>query len=133
MKQSERFDAVDIVGIWLTEDKDAKIEIYQNEENLFCGKIVWLEEPNMEDGTIKKDMYNPDPNKRDFPLEGLQLIDGFSFDENKNQWVNGTIYNPEDGKNYYCKMWLKDKDNLKVKGSIDKWSIIGQSQIWSRL
>lgn len=133
MKESNNFTAVDIVGIWLTEEKDAKIEIYQNEEKQFCGKIIWLEEPNMEDGTIKTDLYNPNPDLRSLPLEGLQLMDKFTFDENKNQWVNGTIYNPEDGKTYYCKMWLKDKDNLKVKGSIDKWSILGQSQVWSRL
>ena len=32
----------DIIGIWLNEEKDAKIEIYKS-ENLFFGKLIWFE------------------------------------------------------------------------------------------
>ena len=34
-----------IVGKWLVEEKDSQIEIYPC-EGRFCGKIIWLKEPN---------------------------------------------------------------------------------------
>ena len=34
----------DILGTWLNEAKDAKIEIFQC-GNDYCGKIIWLKEP----------------------------------------------------------------------------------------
>lgn len=45
-------DADAVLGKWLNEDKDARIEIYK-EGNSYFGKIVWLKEPNEEDGTPK--------------------------------------------------------------------------------
>ena len=44
----------DILGIWLEEKKQSKIEIYKKDNNFF-GKIIWLKEPLDEYGNIKLD------------------------------------------------------------------------------
>ena len=48
----------EIIGIWLEEEKQSKIEIYK-EDNSFFGKIIWLKEPLDENGKVKLDKENP--------------------------------------------------------------------------
>ena len=45
--------ANDILGHWFNEEKDAKVEIYQ-ENGKYYGKVVWLEEPNEPDTGLPK-------------------------------------------------------------------------------
>jgi len=40
----------DILGVWNNQEKDAKIEIQKCGEK-YCGKIVWLKEPNYPEGS----------------------------------------------------------------------------------
>ena len=62
-----------IVGVWLTSDKDAKIEIYQKESRYF-GKMIWLTPAMDEKGNPLTDSENPDPTKRNRKLEGIEII-----------------------------------------------------------
>ena len=57
-------------GVWVSEDGLAHIEIFDCGGQV-CGKFVWFEEPNEEDGTPKLDDENPDEAMRDRPLMGL--------------------------------------------------------------
>ena len=34
-----------VVGVWLTQDKDSKVEILQGEDGKYYGKVVWLKNP----------------------------------------------------------------------------------------
>jgi hypothetical protein len=43
-----------IVGVWLTQIKDVKVEIYALEAKYF-GRVIWLAEPNDEAGNPKLD------------------------------------------------------------------------------
>jgi hypothetical protein len=43
-----------IEGVWLNEEKDAKIQIYKARDGKFYGKIVWLKDPT-ENGKPKTD------------------------------------------------------------------------------
>ena len=63
----------DIIGIWLNEEKDAKIEIYKS-ENLFFGKLIWLKEPKDINGKFKTDKNNPNKNLRNEKLLGLKIL-----------------------------------------------------------
>ena len=97
-------EADDVLGYWLTDDGDAKIEIFK-EDGEYHGKIVWLREPLDEDGKARTDTNNPDVSKRNDSVIGLRLVSGFIF--NDNQWEEGEIYDPKDGKTYSCRMRLK--------------------------
>ena len=54
-------------------------------------------------------------------------------DHGKMQGVGlNKIYNPEDGKEYNCKMTLKDPNTLEVRGYVGI-SLFGKTQTWTRI
>lgn len=118
-----------VLGQWYTTDKGAKVEIYQCGDKL-CGKIVWLADPNKEDGTPKTDENNPDAANHNNPIIGLKMLKGFESD-GTNKWDDGEIYDPENGKTYDCKMTLEG-DVLKVRGYIGI-SMFGRTETWTRV
>ena len=118
-----------VLGIWLTQDKDSKVEIYKK-NNKYHGKIVWLKEPN-KNGKPKVDDKNSDESKHERAIIGLVLMTSFVYDEDF-VWEDGEIYDPKNGKTYSCKMTLsKDKNTLDVRGYIGI-SLIGRTAIWTR-
>ena len=125
---AEEADAV--LGQWYTdaEKKDVVVEIYKDND-LYSGKIVWLKNPNEDDGTPKVDDENPDEARRNDPILGINLVKGFTY-KGKNKWADGTIYDPNNGKTYKCKMSLKG-DDLKVRGFIGV-ALLGRTVHWIR-
>ena len=126
----------DILGLWNTEKKDAKIEIYKCGTK-YCGRIAWLKEPTYPagskegaQGTPILDRNNPDPELRKKPLIGVRILIDFTF-AGDNLWKNGKIYNSDNGKMYSGKMTLLSPDQLKVRGFIGI-SLIGGSTTWTR-
>ncbi len=126
---SFKSSADELLGIWWNHEKDAHIEIYKC-GNQFCGKIVWLQEPN-EDGAPKKDKHNPEESLQSRPLMGLDILSGFEFKE-EGSWEDGTIYNPRDGKTYSCYLKMLEEGKLKVRGFVGI-SLIGKTQYWERV
>lgn len=126
-----------ILGRWWNQEKDAQIEIFPC-NGKYCGKIIWLKEPNYpatdpkgREGKPKVDSENPDPYKRERPILGMDLVWGLTH-SGGNLWENGTIYDPREGKTYKCKMTLEKADHLKVRGFIGL-SLIGKTTNWSRV
>lgn len=130
-------DASKIIGTWLTQkpEKNAKIKIEACPSNpsQFCGKIVWLQKPTYADGSPKIDKNNKDENLRTRPLLNLENLIGF-VESDTDSWVDGTIYNPEDGNIYSCTITLvqeDDKEYLDVHGYIGI-TLFGKTQRWIR-
>jgi uncharacterized protein (DUF2147 family) len=126
--------ADDIVGVWLTDGGDSKIEI-KKEGDKYNGKIIWLKEPNQtandpEPGQPKRDAKNPDPAKQKDPIVGLALLKNFTWD-GSGAWSGGKIYDPESGKLYSCTMKLKDEKTLDVRGYIGI-PALGRTTVWTR-
>ncbi len=126
-----------ILGTWWNQEKEAKIEIYSC-DGKYCGKIVWLKEPDFPandakgmGGKPKIDRENPDSSQRERPILGMNLVWGFNS-AGENLWEGGFIYDPRDGKTYKCKMTLESPDRLKVRGFIGI-SLIGKTNIWTRV
>jgi uncharacterized protein (DUF2147 family) len=112
---------------WFNEEKTAKIQIYKAVDGKYYGKIIWLKEP-LKDGKPKVDFRNPDANKKNNPVIGLCILKGFNK-ENTNEYSNGTIYDPKNGKTYSC--IINHKGNkLDVRGYYGI-SLIGRSTIWT--
>jgi uncharacterized protein (DUF2147 family) len=57
--------------------------------------------------------------------------DGFEF-KSENNWEKGTIYDPENGKTYSCKIYLENKNTMKIRGYIGI-SLIGRTDTWTRI
>lgn len=125
-----------ILGTWTTKNAKSRVEIYPC-GSMICGKIVSLKEPVYPPddkkgmaGKTKIDRENPDPKLRTKPLIGLELLKNFTRAE-PGLWKEGTIYDPESGKTYKCKLTLESPKRLKVRGFIG-FSFIGRTQIWTR-
>ncbi|GAB4331654.1 MAG: DUF2147 domain-containing protein [Bacteroidales bacterium] len=127
MAQAPQAD--DLLGIWFNEEKDAKIEIYRENDHYY-GKIVWLKEPiDPDTGKPKVDDENPDEALQSRPIMGLLLVKDFIFDG--ELWDDGEIYDPKSGNTYDCYMKLESPDKLKVRGYIGI-SLIGRTTYWTR-
>jgi len=122
-----------IIGVWLSENGKAKIKIYK-QGNKYYGKIIWLKEPYDENGKPKVDKNNPDPEKRNRPIQGLVILKDFVYDSEDKEWEDGTIYDPESGNTYDAYMWFEDNNynTLYLRGYIG-FSLIGRTSKWTRV
>jgi len=129
-------NADDILGVWFNGEKNAKIEINKCAEK-YCGKIVWLKEPNYPEaskdgtpGTPKLDHNNPDAALKKAPVLGLQIVYDFAF-AGDDLWKDGRVYDPKNGKTYKGKMTLVSPQQLNLRGYIGI-SLIGRTTSWTR-
>ncbi len=119
----------DILGKWVNPSGEGQIEIYKRGEKFF-GKLVWIKEPNDDNGKPKTDDKNPNESLRNKPVLGLEILKNFEFDGGK--WQDGTIYDPKSGKTYSCKLTLKEPNQLSIRGYIGV-SLIGRTEVWKRI
>jgi uncharacterized protein (DUF2147 family) len=110
---SQSGDAIN--GIWWTQEKDSKVQIYKS-GNQYFGKIVWARDPNDKEGKPKIDKNNPDPAQKTRPIMGMVFLKNFQF-KGDDVYKEGEIYDPRNGKTYSCKMTLKGKE-IDVRGYI---------------
>ena len=124
------------LGEWKTAGEKSKVSLVPCGQNKLCGTVVWLKEPGFTDpkegklGAPKTDVHNPESSRRNQPVLGLKIMDGFE-ETGANTWGNGTIYDPESGKTYKCKMKLTSPGRLEVRGYIGI-SLIGRTEVWNR-
>jgi uncharacterized protein (DUF2147 family) len=115
-------------NLWYNTEKTSKIQIYKAGDGLFYGKIVWLKVPAI-DGQPKLDPNNPDKSKRNTPLLGMVIIKGLKKDGD-HDYVDGTIYDPKNGKTYSSKISFKE-GQLDVRGYVGI-SLIGRTATWTK-
>lgn len=132
-------DGDPLLGLWATdpdsEGGQAHVEISRLEDG-YLGRLVWLEKPiyDADDeegmgGQPRIDRENPEAELRTRPIQGLTVLEGFVRSGNK--WTDGTIYDPNNGKTYRCKMHLKG-EKLKVRGYVGV-SLFGRTTVWTRV
>ena len=73
-----------------------------------------------------QDVHNSDEKLRSRKLMGVNILSGLS--KKKDKWEGGRIYNPKNGKNYKCSIWVEGKE-LKVRGYI---GFLYETQTWKR-
>lgn len=128
---AQSYNRDDILGIWLNEEKDAKVEIIRT-DGKYYGKIVWLKEPNEDNGLPKIDDENPDKSLQNRPIMGLEILKGFTF-YGGDTWEDGTIYDPKNGKTYKCIITIKSHELLHIRGYIGRaWMGLGRTTEWIR-
>jgi len=120
-----------LIGVWEPSHGKAKIKI-EKIGGKYYGKIVWLKEANdPETGKPKIDKNNPDEALRSTPLRGYRILKDFSYTD-KNEWSEGTIYDPENGNTYSSTIKMTDENTLDIRGFIGI-SALGRSDVWKRL
>jgi uncharacterized protein (DUF2147 family) len=120
-----------LIGVWQPSSGKAKVKI-EKIGTKYYGKIVWLKEPNDPNTQKPKvDKNNPDESMRNVPLKGYRMLKDFVYG-GKDQWNEGTIYDPEHGSTYSCEINMKDKSTLEIRGYIGV-KALGRTDVWKRL
>jgi len=116
-----------IVGVWKTIDDETnkvKSHVQIVEKNgKFYGKVVKL----LKDPPDKL-CTKCEGEKKNKPVVGMEIVWNMSLDDDEYQ--GGKIMDPKNGKTYTCKMWLEDKNKLKVRGYV---AFFYRTQYWFRL
>lgn len=111
-----------IVGEWWTQGKDARVEFSRARDGTYLGVL-------RHGGRARRDVHNPDPARRNRPLVGSVLM--WNLRHEDGEYVDGFVYNPEDGNTYRVKAWLTSARELRVRGFVGI-SLFGQTHTWSR-
>lgn len=119
-----------IFGKWKTVDDETGanksiVEIYEKDGKVF-GKVIKILKP-FDEETLCKDCEGE---YKDKPILGLEIIkDLEKYDD--YYYKNGSIYDPENGKGYKCKIRLDpETDKLQVRGFI---AFLYLTQYWIRV
>lgn len=118
-----------ILGVWLSEDKTGKIDIYKANGKYF-GKLIWGKTMYEADGTTsRKDDKNKDEKLRTRNLKDLVMLYDFVYHD--EVWDGGQIYDPYSGKTYSCTLKLKE-GKLNIRGYVGI-SLLGRTSVWERV
>jgi hypothetical protein len=120
-----------LIGVWESGNGRARVKV-EKIGSKYYGKIVWLKEPiDPVTKQPKTDKNNPDQALQNIPLKGYRNLKDFVY-AGKNEWNEGTIYDPLNGSTYSCTIKMKDKNTLEIRGYIGV-SALGRTDIWKRL
>jgi len=119
-----------VLGQWKTIDDGTGVaksivEVYEKEGKVF-GKIIDILNPADKD---KICIYCKGDEKNQ-PLIGLNIIKGLQLDGDR--YEDGTIFDPEKGKEYNAKIWVENDtpNTLMVRGYI---AFLYRTQEWIRV
>lgn len=118
-------NAQSIVGKWKTIDDEtgkekSVVEIYKKGDK-FYGKII-----DIIDASKRNNKCNLCPDSRkDQPILGMEIIK--DLEQDGDEFEDGTILDPKNGKIYDCKIWLEDKNTLNVRGYV---AFFFRTQTW---
>lgn len=123
-------NAQEITGKWYSLDSDTGknesiIELYENEGKIY-GRIAALLKAE-DQGKLCSECKGKDQN---IPLEGLTIVNGLTKDG--DEWNDGKILDPKNGKWYDCELSFDDENKLKIRGFIG-FSLLGRTEYWLRV
>ena len=134
--------AADVFGVWLTESGRTHVEIYRCTDpklGAVCGRVVWLIEAINPDKTKAasieevRDTNNTNQSLRGRKLLGMDFMRDFKPDPDRpGAYIDGHIYNAEDGDTYSAKLTLQPDDKLVLRGYV-LMPMLGKSQTWTRI
>ena len=119
-----------IVGKWKTIDDETNqaksiVQIWKADDGLYYGKVMKLFDETKKDNVCDK--CDPKDARYKQKVVGMKIIMKMKM-TSSNEWTDGTILDPNNGKVYKCKLYREGK-NLMVRGFIGI-SVIGRTQTW---
>jgi uncharacterized protein (DUF2147 family) len=118
-------DELAVVGVWRTAGDVGLVRIEACGEAI-CGRIADSPQPGE---ALQTDTHNPDPALRDRPMAGLLILKLTRL--GPNRWGNGSIYNPNNGRNYRASVELTGDGRLRLRGCLV--GPLCRTQTWTRL
>ena len=123
-------NAQSVLGQWYSIDPDtglneSVIEVYTKGDKIY-GKVIEILKEEDKDKTC----IECTGKDKDQPIEGLVIIRGLSKDG--DEWNDGKILDPKNGKLYKCYITLEEENKLKLRGYIG-FSLLGRTEYWHRV
>lgn len=120
------------IGVWKTiDDKTGKekshVKIYETKSGNLQAEVIKILTPGKEN--VK--CTDCKGSKKDQPIKGMTIMWGLEED-GTNKWSDGRILDPNTGKEYSCKIHLKDENTLEVRGYMGV-PTLGRTQTWTRV
>lgn len=117
-------------GYWKMKDGNFILDIEKTPDGSYDGHVVWLRnqrfpEGDKDEGKIQVDRNNPDPALRRRPVLGLEIVRGLRGSGDKLE--GGWVYDSWHGKMYHGSAEVEDENLLKLRGSMDKFGILGHT------
>jgi len=114
----------DIAGRWITindhtGDAGSVVEVVVDGDRAL-GYVRMLMRPER----LKSHCDLCKDDRQDQPIIGMQILRGLRRDG--NEWVDGRILDPQEGKIYDCKVWVED-GHLKLRGYV---GFLYRTQSW---
>jgi uncharacterized protein (DUF2147 family) len=118
-----------ILGKWNSIDDNtgktkSVVEIFERKGIVF-GKVIKLIDPSEPDPVCEK--CPTDDDRFGEKIIGMEIIKNMK--KSGEEYVDGDILDPEEGKIYRCKLWIEE-GNLKVRGY---WGPFYRTQTWRKL
>ncbi len=132
MAVTSAFAQVSPVGLWRNiDDKtgEAKAELRIVEDaGVISGKIVRRLSKDAKPGATCTECKD---DRKEQPIDGLEIIRGAKKAEGKDVWEDGKILDPENGREYRLRLTpIEGGKRLEVRGSIGPF---GRTQTWVRV
>lgn len=107
-------------------DKRSRVHVYKATDGKYYGKVLALYKKNA-DGTYSDWDDVPEEQKN---VIGMVILKELEPD---GDVLKGRCYDPESKKTYYGKVsYNAGKDQITLRGSLDKLGLLGRSQTWVR-
>ncbi|MEM9142703.1 MAG: DUF2147 domain-containing protein [Bacteroidota bacterium] len=119
-----------VFGHWRTVDDEtgepkAIVDVYK-QDGLMYGKIIKILSGEGQGSLCTKCKGD----RKDKPLVGMTIIEALEKNAD-GEWKGDTLFDPEQGKAFKCKIWLNpdNPNELKVRGYL---SFVYRTQTWIR-
>ncbi|HAS79491.1 MAG TPA: hypothetical protein DCR90_01115 [Fusobacteriaceae bacterium] len=121
------------IGYWMMPKGKFIINIEKIKDNEYIGHVVWLKDlyypkGDKMEGVEQYDRNNPDKSLRVESRKVMGLLVVGELFEKDSKLQGGWIYDSWNGKMYHGSAKLLDENTLKLRGSFDRWGILGLSQ-----
>lgn len=118
-------------GLWMTYRDDtgdplSQIRVEKNAKGELEGKITTiLPAPWEGEDPICSQCTGERKGKK---VIGMIFL--WDFEKKEGEWLNGKILDPASGETYTCKLWMKDKKILQVRGYAGPMDLFYRTQSW---
>ncbi len=122
-------------GVWRTIDDDTgearslvEIEVVDGE---LRGHIIEILQSDLPEDEWYCTECSGD--KQGQPFVGLRILEKMTWSERHDDWRDGTITDPANGREYSARLSvMDDNESLEVRGFVG-FSLIGRTQTWERV
>ena len=106
-----------IIGRWMSSENNLEVEIFKTDVT-YNAKVVWIDDSDDKSRPMNSrcDFRNPDETLRKRKIIGLVVMNGLIYNEENNDWEQGKIYDPHNGKDWNAKASLTKGSLLRVRG-----------------